>query len=242
MANKLLLVAVLAAALLSFTALHAWASVPNPDNSTCALEWVYPGATLRVIACPAGDGSALAGSVTVRDQFNVPMAGVAVVVDVDFFCDHLVWCKTPAWLPDTTLITDGGGVARLPVGIDHSTTGLHFCAGRDVIGPPEIVDCCSVQYTVTCLGVQLCQVTTELVSVDLNQNPGSALYVEALDHQVFSVDYLSNTCRSDFNGTSEDTPTGTWAVAGLDISLFNEHWLHACEVQPPPATTEEVCP
>jgi hypothetical protein len=256
MAKKFFLVAVLAAALLSSTALFARASVPDPANSSCDLEWEYlnvANPTPVVVVCPSGDGSALAGSIIVKDQFNAPMGGVAVILDVDVICDDIVWCKTPTWLPDTTLITDASGVARLPMGTPngpsydppykHSNTGLHLCAGRDVSGPPEIFDCCDVQYTVTCLGVTLCVETRELTSPDLNQfyDPGppasdSRLYVEGLDYSIFGVDWepLPGACRTDYNADGD--------VEGLDYSFFAQHWLHACDVMPSPATTNNTCP
>jgi hypothetical protein len=201
MAKKLLFVAVLAAALVSFTALHGWTSVPDPAN--CRSWTGVPG---TIMFCPAGDGSTL--DIEVRDQFNAVMPGVLVDVTVDIDCPDLVCCvPLPTWLPDTTFVTDGSG--RVPI--------ITFPCGRH---QPTDTTCCTITTQVRVLGVSLWSGTYDLTTPDMTQATGSALYVEGLDYSLFSGDWLKDRCRSDYNADGE--------VEGLDYSIFSLHWGHIC--------------
>lgn len=203
--TKLLCIVVVVVAALALAAPHADASVPDPGYSQAG--WLnFPG---TVLFCPAGDGSYI--DVVVKDQFNAPMGGQNVNVNVVIDCPDLVWCSppgAPGWLPDTTLITDVNG---------HCD--LYFPgAGRHT---PDTL-CCDISTTIVCLGVTLFDEDLYLTSPDMTQS--DPLFVGGLDFSIFALDYLSNSCRCDYDGT----PEGAWNVGGLDFSIFALHWLHVC--------------
>ncbi len=169
--TRLFCVGIVVAAVLF--AVPALASVPYPAN--CTVAWFQPvvGDTL-ILVCPQGDATKL--DVTVKDQFNLPIAGQ--VVTATFASGNVVVSGAISG------ITDASGYVRLTI-----KAGLNASLGKE----PRV----SSSYTVTCMGVILKTATTSLVSPDMNGD----LNVEALDNAMFAADYLSTggSLRSDYN-------------------------------------------
>jgi hypothetical protein len=175
-------------------AVPAFASVPFADN--CIVAW-YGGPTASIIrTCPTGDWDAI--DVTVRDQFNLPIAGQAVTVTLG---NTTELCPKPL-----TGITSGAGYVRIGIKTGSLST----------VDQPRI----SSSYTVTCMGYTIKTGTVSIMSADYNCNPT----VDALDFSFFALDYLKGIpvpiagLRSDFNNDGKVDP--------LDFSLFALHWLH----------------
>jgi hypothetical protein len=190
-------VMVLAVACLGTSA--AWASVPSEENSECVLSGLICSST-KGLLCPAGDGTSM--TVTVRDQFNAPMAFVQVQVNVTTSC-VLASCVTVPMVGTT----DVNGVVgfTFPMGLAYADD-----------------NCCELTVTVTCLGVTICTDVREWLSSDFNGD----LQVENLDTQAVYNNWdpagtLGPFCRSDSNCDG--------LVEYLDEQgLINNHWLHVC--------------
>lgn len=191
---------------------HAWASIPDPMNSCWG--WTYRiGGEARATVCPDGDGSFIVASV--RDQYDAPMPGVIVTASFDANCDMTLCSPVEG-------ITEEMGLA-----------GLFVCAGYDVHNVLADTACCVVTTRVRCLGVTIPHCTScpfppagctetdirEWRFLDMSQATGSACTVEGLDYGIFSYDWQTSHCRSDFNDDGY--------VEGLDYSIFSQHWLHS---------------
>jgi hypothetical protein len=179
--------------LLAFAA-PAFANVPTAENSSVAwVQTIGPGA---VWVCPKADNMSDI-EVTVRDQFNLPMNAVLVTATI---ANPLVAVKAPI-----QGFTDVNGHLHLLVHAGVNATGA---------APGPAI---STGVTVTCLGVQLFNQPTYMLSPDLD----GLNIVGALDFSIFATDYLKSLaippgCRSDFdqNGT----------VNQLDFSKFALHF------------------
>jgi hypothetical protein len=146
-------------------AVPAFASVPFPDNCTITVG-------TYVCTCPQGDWGYF--DVTVRDQFNLPIAGQTATISLG---NTTELCADPI-----TGITDSNGYVRLylPVGT-ISTVDTRI----------------SSTYSVTAMGTTIGIGSVEVMSADYNCNPT----VDALDFSFFAQDWLKAGVglRSDFN-------------------------------------------
>jgi hypothetical protein len=162
------------------------------------VAWVNPvDLDTLIIVCPAGDAQTMM-DVTVRDQFNLPVANQNVTAS---FVDARV-LEDPI-----TGVTDVNGYVRLTI-----KAGLDNSAGRQ----PRVYS----NWSVVCMGVTLKTASTYLVSPDMTQAVGSETLVESLDDAMFRNDYgfgLVGLQRSDLNGDSVVDP--------LDNAIFAIHWL-----------------
>lgn len=202
--NRQFWVAMLLVAGVAIATANAWASVPDPMNSTVEWRRLVCNDT-KAFVCPAGDGSTM--FVTLRDQFNAPMAGILVQASFDADCDMCV-CYVPA------AFTDMNGEAYLAM-----QAGLHYP------GPlvPDPTPCCVVTTTVRALGVTLHTDTKEWLSPDMTQTPGSECYVEGMDYASIAWNTVYYACRSDFNCDG--------VVDSLnDMTTFQAHWHHTCDL------------
>ncbi|UCF77831.1 MAG: hypothetical protein JSW03_06880 [Candidatus Eiseniibacteriota bacterium] len=198
--TKLFYIAIATVVALGLAVPAAWASVPSVDNST--VLWVNLVNDTTAMICPTGDASYL--DVTVKDQFNAPMAGVLVEASFDGAEIYLV--------SPVSGTTDISGHVNLMIygGTDNSAGEQTVTSGTEV----------------TCLGVTLYSNDKDFLSPDMSQAPGSENVVEALDYGIFAVDWLSfeEGSRSNFNRLCNEA--GGECVGGLDYSIFAAHWLH----------------
>jgi hypothetical protein len=147
-------------------ATSAFASVPFPDNCTIAVG-------SYVCTCPQGDWGYI--DVTVRDQFNLPIAGQIAGASLG---NTTQLCADPI-----TGITDALGYVRLYLPVGTLST----------VNTPRITS----TYTVTAMGYTIGGGSFEVMSADYNCSPT----VDALDFSFFAQDWLQFgvSLRSDFN-------------------------------------------
>ncbi|MFH0778439.1 MAG: hypothetical protein V2A71_07380 [Candidatus Eisenbacteria bacterium] len=175
--TRLFCVAIMAAVLL---AAPAWASVPDPANSSVTWMSLTPNGSAFV--CWKGDGSWL--DVYVRDQFNAPMNNV--LVQVTF----------PNQVNGTIVLV--GGVCQ---GFTVATGNVQIPIRAGLINPTPAG--MTAGTTVTCLGITLYTNIRGFVSPDVNGD----LTVDPLDYGFFAADYLPvNGPRSDYDGNTVVDP------------------------------------
>jgi len=185
------MIAVVAA---GFLAAPAWASIPYPPN--CTVTWVNAIDDSAIGICPAGDYSSL--TVTVRDQFNAPMAGVTVTA---VFSNALAVPKVPPNMGSG--VTNGIGVATVLLkGGTNNPGGLLAMTST---------------ITVKCLAVTLATYSRYVYSPDYN----ASQTVNAGDFGSFADDWLRVMldCHSDFHRGNPQTQA-------IDFGVFASHWLH----------------
>ncbi len=175
--------------------------IPDMSYSHAAWQGLMCGDTVG-FACPQGDGTAL--SVSIHDDTDQPIAGAHVVPAIHTDCDVCL-CEPIA------ATTGPDGIAILPI---HG--------GLDVSDGPE---CCELTASVTCLGETVpwggpggpSADTRSWLSPDLD---GDCM-VGASDYAIFSSDYITDACRTDYNCDG--------IVDALDLGTYGGHNGHVCE-------------
>ena len=192
----------------------AWASIPYAPYSTVVWNKASFGDDSVVVVCPKGDASYF--DVTVKDQFNAPMAGVTVKVSV--FPDatvppRLVFCGV------LTGLTNASGYCRVGIkaGCNYTTAPIPYDPGAAAfLAGGVVVDCLSV--------VLFSDLSLKYyISPDSN----ASKKVMADDGTLFTNDWqrVLHNCHSNYNRTGLGTENVTNSADG---TVFSQHWQHEC--------------